>query len=125
MHTGRVQARARPPEKFWERVLREAGASTYFQKLLRETTLADFLNQPLTDGRRIDVLATGLPCFGARPLLCDVTVRSPLRGNGLPFPTAAHTNGAVLAKAEQQKETKYKEAIESDLVQLLTLGLDS
>ena len=41
MLSGRVQSRARPVERMWERVLRESGATVYFQKLLRETTFAD------------------------------------------------------------------------------------
>jgi len=61
MRTGRVQARARPVEKAWEKVRREAGASTHFQKLLRQKTLANFLERPAFDQRRIDVLANDLP----------------------------------------------------------------
>ena len=124
MRTGRVQARARPPERAWERILKEAGATTYFQKLIRETSLAEFLRRPLEDGRRIDILATGLPFYHGRPLLCDVTVRSPVRGNGRAHPAAASRNGVVLGRAEGQKSSKYKEAVDSGLCELLTLGCE-
>ena len=57
-----------------------------------------------------------------RRTLGDVTVRSPVHGNGTAFPAAAKVNGVVLSRAELQTVTKYREAVQSDLVELLTLG---
>ena len=65
-------------ERVRERVLREAGTAVSFQKLLNQTTL--LADPSRRDFRRIDVLASGLPFYGGKPLLCDATVRSPLTG---------------------------------------------
>ena len=85
MKAGRVQARAKPVERAWEQVFREAGATTHFQKLLRQTTLP---TDP-EDNRRIDVLAIGLQVFPGRALFCDASVRSPLHADGTPHSRAA------------------------------------
>ena len=58
-------------------------------------------------------------------LLCDVTLRSPLHGNGEACPAASRINGAVLSLAESQKAKKYKEAVDSDLVHFVTLGFET
>ena len=125
MRSGRVQARAKPAERAWERVLKEArqgtNAAIHAQHLLRNTTL------PIrpTDNRRIDLLVTGFPFHSGKPLFCDVTMRSPLKGNGQPHPKAARTGGAVLKRAEQDKQTKYGDVEESPLAELLVLGCES
>ena len=120
MRTGRVQARAKPIERAWQQVLRESGASTYYQKLLRATTL------PVhpTDNRRIDVLATGLPVYHGQPLFCDATIRSPLTASGAPHPRADRINGAVLVRAEKDKQTRYGDITSSGLGRLLVLGVE-
>ena len=120
MRTGRVQARARAAERVWELVLREAGATTYFQKLLRETTVP---SEP-TDMRRIDVLATGLPCFHGRPLFCDVTVRSPLSAVGAPHGRAASEDGFVLKRAEVDKRNTYHDIAEASMAELVVLACE-
>ena len=124
MRSGRVQARAKPAERAWERVLKEArqgtNAAIHAQHLLRNTTL------PIrpTDNRRIDLLVTGFPFHSGKPLFCDVTMRSPLKGNGQPHPKAARTGGAVLKRAERDKQTKYGDVEESPLAELLVLGCE-
>ena len=76
------------------------------------------------DNRRIDILATGLSFHNARPLFCDATVRSPLRGNGEAYPTAAQVDGAVLKRAEQSKKDKYSDIEAGSMAELLTLGVE-
>ena len=68
----------------------EAGASTGFQKLLRETI------SPVdpTDSRTIEILATGVSCYNGKLLFCDATLRSPLDVSAL-SPRAAH-DGVVV-----------------------------
>ena len=73
VRTGRMQARAKPVERVWARVFREAGATTHEQHLLRNITLSI---DP-ADNRRTDVMVTG--SFLRRPLFCDAIVRSPLQ----------------------------------------------
>ena len=120
MRTGRVQVRARPVERAWLRVLREAGATTHFQKLLRETTLP---TDPL-DGRRIDILATGLTVMHGRPLFCDATVRSPLRADGCPHGRAADEDGFVLHRALVDKLSAYGDVAGCQSAELLVLAVE-
>ena len=84
-------------------MLREAGASTYFQKLLRRTTLAT----TSTDQRRIDVLAVGLPVYKGAPLFCDATLRSPVTAKGDPRFHSDEVDGATLAQAVTEKRRRY------------------
>ena len=120
MRSGRVQARAKPVERAWARVFREAGASTHEQHLLRHTTFPVDPN----DNRRIDCLVTGTGPHQGRLLFCDATVRSPLKGTGEPHPRAANTNGAVLRKARQDKERKYEDLAASPLAELVVLACE-
>ena len=103
MRSGRLQARAKPVEFTWAQVLREAGARVHVQKLFCQTTLP----VDLGDARRIDALATGLPLYMGRPLFCDATIRSSLHADGTPHGFAATRDGAVLARAQADKERKY------------------
>ncbi len=118
MRTGRLQARAKPVERVWARVFREAGATTHEQHLLRNTTL------PVdpADNRRIDVMVTG--SFLRRPLLCDATLRSPLKGNGEPHPKAATEDGKVFERAAKDKEDKYPDVHASFLAELVVLACE-
>ena len=118
MRTGRVQARAKPVERAWARVSREAGATTHEQHLLQNTTLP----VDSSDYRRIDVLVTG--SFLDRPWFCDATVRSPLNGKGQPQPKAASTNGAVLRGAWTDKQKKYADVDASPLAELVVLACE-
>ena len=124
MRSGRVQRRAKPVEVTWARVLREAGreagATVHCQHLLRHTTL------PVDgeDNRRMDVVVNGLPLYHGRPLFCDATVRSPLKGDGEPHSKAATENGAVLRRAKTDKEDKYRDLALSPLAELRVLACE-
>ena len=123
MRVGKVQARAKPVERAWNEVLREADASVHFQHLLRDTTQALILDAQ--DTRRIDVLATGLPFCHGRPLFCDATFRSPLHADGSPHPGAADKDGIVLARAGKDKRDRiYADVEQSSLAELIVLGCE-
>jgi len=121
MRTGRVQARAKPLERAWERVFKEAGASVHFQHLLRASTLSGI--DP-GDNRCIDVLATGLPLYRGKALFCDATLRSPLKGNGCPQPRASKDDGATFKGAVRDKHQKYPELLRSPVAKLLVLACE-
>ena len=104
----------------WAQVPREAGATVHVQKLLCQTTLP----VDLGDARRIDALATGLPLYMKRPLFCDATIRSPLHADGTPHAGAATRGGAVLARAQVDKERKYQDDHESPIAELITLAVE-
>ena len=123
MRTGRVQARAKPVERAWEKVLKEAGATTHWQKLLRETTLR--LANPLRDSRRTDVLATCLPLWHGRALLCDATVVSPLTARGEARPGTARRDGVALKSAERVKaQQEYPDVVSSDVIEFFVLATE-
>ena len=119
MNTGRIQARAKPVERVWVQILREAGATVHPQKLLREVTALAFDPH---DTRRIDALATGLPYYHGRPLFCDATLRCPNRRNGEPHPHCATTDGATFPTATADKTDKYDDVQDSPHAQLLGYG---
>ena len=56
-------------------------------------------------GGAVEVLAQDLPCFGGAQL-ADVTLRCALARTGEPHPRAADEDGAVLAQARHDKETR-------------------
>ena len=90
------------------------------QHLLRHTTL------PVhgEDNRRMGAVVNGLPLFHGRPLFCDATVRSPLKGDGTPHPKAATENGAVLRRAKADKEAKYQDLHSSSMAELIVLACE-
>ena len=61
------------------------------------------------DERALEVLASGLPLHHGAQLAVDITLRSALSAAGLPSPSAAHVNGAALARARRDTERKYGE----------------
>ena len=72
----------------------------------------------------MDVVATGLPLYGSRALFCDATLRSPLHADGTPHGRAAAVDGVVLKTAEEEKERKYEDLLDSSVGKLLTLGAE-
>ena len=71
---GRLRVRAAPMEKAWARVFREAGARVQENVYLRDMRLDGIR---ASDGRRIEIVATGLPLAHRVPLACDCTMTSP------------------------------------------------
>ncbi len=77
-----------------------------------------------SDGRWLEVVATGLPLAGGAPLAVDATMVSPLHADGTPWPAAATRAGAALARAEASKVRTYPELAASPLVSLTTLACE-
>ena len=63
--------------------MREAGAEVREHVFLRDTALD---NIDPSDGRRIEVVASGLPIARGIPIAIDATLVSPLRADGRPQP---------------------------------------
>ena len=98
-------------EAAWQQVIREAGLNVNDSKskpLLKNLNIPGI--QP-TDGRQLDILATGL---GSIPLCADVTLRSPLSALGFPHNNAATKDGSTFAKAYTEKKAAYPELCEPD-----------
>ena len=113
-------------EAAWQQVIREAGLCVNDSKskpLMRNLNIPGI--QP-TDGRQLDILATGL---GSIPLCADVTLRSPLSALGFPHNNAATKDGSTFAKAYTEKKAAYPELCEPDpravLCRFLTLAVET
>ena len=119
--TGRLKKRAIPIERVLARVCREAGARVRFNAFMRDMNIG----VGATDGRRIEVLAQDLPCFGGAQLAVDVTLRCALTRTGEPHPHAADVDGAVLVKARHDKETTYPELINSGRCRLVVVAIET
>ena len=82
------------------RVCREAGGRVRTNVFVRDLNLS---NARPNDGRRIEVIADGLPLFHGAQLAVDATLVSALRSNGDARPRAADIDGAALQAARQGK----------------------
>ena len=121
MRSGKVKLRSRVIEKLWVRVLREAGGRVRENVLLRDSGI---LNIDPSDGRKIEIVVTGLPLAHGIPLAIDATLVSPLHANGLPHRDADVTPGSSLIRAERLKEATYPELVSSSLLRLETVACE-
>ena len=119
--SGRVKKRATPTERVLARVCREAGARVRFDAHLRDMNV----DVAASDGRRIEVLAQDLPCFGGAQLAVDITLRCVLTRAGEPHRNAADVDGAVLVDARRDKEAKYPELVASRRCKLVVVGVET
>jgi len=108
-------------ERTWARVFREAGARVGENVFLRDTNLP---NIRADDGRRLEVVATGLPLARGIPLGCDCTQVSPLHTDGSPWAGADVTSGVAIRRGEHEKEVTYHDLVGSDRLLLTTLACE-
>ena len=78
----------------------------------------------VTDGRRLEVVATGLPLERGLPLAIDCTMVSALHGDGSPWAHADTAPGTSIRRAEATKRDAYPELVLSDSVHLLVLACE-
>ena len=121
MRSGRVRRRACPLERTWARVFREAGARVQENKLLRDLAIPGI---DVSDGRKLEVVATGLPVAHGVPLGADTTMVSPLHCDGQPWARADSVPGLSLERAENSKTMTYPELVDSDILKLTTLACE-
>ena len=104
------------------RVCREAGGRVRTNVFVRDLNLG--AARP-DDGRRIEVIADGLPLFHGAQLAVDATLVSALHTSGEPRPRAAGNDGAALQTARRRKERTYPELIgESRRARLVVVALE-
>ena len=106
---GLLQRRAKPLERAWVRVAREAvGAEGQVlpQPWLANTTA----NVPAHDRRRLDMVVYGADPLG-RAQCCDVTLVSPISRVGQPQPRADVRDGACVRRARRRKRRVYPELL--------------
>ena len=119
--SGRIKRRSAPLERVWARVFREAGARVVLNAFLRDTSLPSIAAH---DGRRVEILATGLPLHRGVPLAVDATLVSPLHADGQPWAKAATQDGVAISRGEALKARTYPELVKSTEVRLVTLACE-
>ena len=97
-----------PQERTWRRIFQEAGAVVRKNQTLVEMRIEGV--SPL-DERKVEILATGLPLYQGIPLVCDASLVSPIKANGIARPRAAHEPGVAIAHIEDVKATTYPELV--------------
>ena len=97
--------RAGPLERAAARICREAGARVATSVALRDLNL----DVPATDGRRIEVVANGLPLWQGAQIAVDTTLVCPVRRDGQARPGADARPGLALEQAAQRKMRTYPE----------------
>ena len=75
----------------------------------------------------MDICSSGIPgVFGGKPLFCDATMVSPLKGNGRPISRAHLTDGRALEKANHRNAFRdYPDVHNSSEAKLLCLGVET
>ena len=121
MRSGRVQRRAKLLERVWERVTSEAGAATESQPLVS----AVVASWDPDDGSRADFVSRGLPASRGLPHLFDVALYGVLTTNGMPHPSDGGGPGAAIRRAEDDKEGKYWDILDSSEVKYTTLAAET
>ena len=106
---------SRPP-----RICREAGARVAVHVALRDLNL----DVPAADGRRIEVVANGLPIWQGAQIAVDATIVSPMRRDGQPRPRADHEPGLALNQAVDRKHRTYPEFQQARRRGLVVVGVE-
>ena len=103
--------RGYPLESAAARVCREAGARVSSNVLVRDL---DILPLDRQDGRKLEVVADGLPLFHGAQLAIDTTIVSPLRADGTPRP-GSHARGGVALRAARRAKTRTYPELTGDV----------
>ena len=90
------------------RICREARGRVTTNVMLRDL---DMVLPNAADGRRLEVVADGLPLFGGAQLAVDTTLVCALRRDGNPTRNAVDEDGVALRRARHRKERTYPELV--------------
>ena len=71
----------------------------------------DLLQLGVADGRRLEVVADGLPLFGSAQLAIDATLVTTLRADGTARRKTAQVDGVALGEGRRRKERVYPELL--------------
>ena len=117
---GVLVRRAVPVERVVAQICREAGRRVATDVFLRELNLG----LPITDARRLEVVANGLPSFHGAQVAVDVTLVCPIQRDGCPRPGADTEPGLALTQAEERKSRTYPEFGQQGRCKLVVLALE-
>ena len=70
---------------------------------------------------KVEIMATGLPLYQGMPLVCDASLVSPVKANGVARPRAVHQPGLAIANIEDAEAIIYPELRSSTLCKLVAL----
>ena len=107
----------------WRQILIEAGSSIPLRNVERVLN-STHIPVPTHDLRRIDIIAPSRNVAQGLPLFCDVTIISPIAGNGTPRPGTSNYGGRLLELAERENNATYPEVVSSGLGSLQCLGAE-
>ena len=110
-----------PLQKVLRRIIREAVAR------VRENVSLFDAGVPVdpSDGRNVEIVATGLPIHQGIPVAVDVTMVSPLKADGEPHAHADRQVGLALGRGRRKKEQTYPELLDSSRLRLVTFGVET
>jgi len=77
-----------------------------------------------TDGRRLEVVANGLPLYQGRQVAIDATIVSPVHADGSPLRPADVEDGVALRGAIRRKHVTYHELLTSRRCHLLVAAIE-
>ena len=120
--SGRLKRRSIPMENMIARICREGGARVRTNVLVRDLNIG---NVDIEDGRRIEVIAEGLPLYNGRQIAIDATLISTLTREGRPHHHSDDTDGAALNEARRKKERHYSDIVTSQRCHLLVAGIET
>ena len=107
-----------PQERTWRRILTEAGAVVQKNQKLADMKIE--VVSPMDD-RMVEIMATGLPLYQGMPLVCDASLVSPIKLNGIARPRAAHEPGIAIANVEDAQAMTDSELISSTQCKFVAL----
>ena len=108
-----------PAPRTWRQVLTEAGPLVRNNQTLGKMSMEGV--SPMDD-RKAEILATGLALYQGIPLMCDDSLVSPNKADGIARPRAAHEPGIAIANIEDVKATTYPELVSSTQCKFLVLA---
>ena len=118
--SGHLAARGPALEVAVARVCREAGG-----RVARNVALADMnLDEPVADGRRLEIVANGLGLYHGQQLAIDTTCISPITRAGEPHPGADTTPGRAADNALQRKRRRYPELTRARRCRLIVFAIE-
>ena len=82
------------------------------------------LRLPITDARRLEVVANGLPSFHGAQVAVDVTLVCPIQRDACPRPGAEAEPGLAISQAEERKRRTYPEYGHQARSRLVVLALE-
>jgi len=114
-----------PPEGLASKSPLPEFAARLAADVARNVALADMnLDEPVADGRRLEIVANGLGVYHGQQLAIDTTCISPITRAGEPHPGADTTPGRAADNALQRKRRRYPELTRARRCRLIVFAIE-